>query len=157
MRHSRRTVVRLAAAGVVAVVVGCDQREHSTAPELGPDLAVDAPKPQMYSPTIDDEFDRLAKEEIPGFGGLYFDEDLNPVIYLTDPNRRTDAERWVEEVQTALGSTGRTLVVRKADYYFSQLCRWRDMVSSVMTRDGVFSLASITTITNSVTSTATWM
>lgn len=140
MIYHRRASVGLAAAAVVVGFVACDEAEHATAPRVGPRLSVEEPFPATVRPTVDQEFDRLAREEIPGFGGFYFDQDLNPVVFLTDPERRAEADRWVSGVQQALVAPSREMVVRKADFNFTQLSQWRAQLRQLFTRDGVFSL-----------------
>lgn len=87
--------------------------------------------------TIDDEFARLAKEEVPGFGGFFFDEHLTPVVYLTDPSRSEAARQFVEQVQGRLNAPARGMVVLQARYDFAELKSSLDRLLPLLSQDGV--------------------
>jgi hypothetical protein len=90
--------------------------------------------------TIDDEFDRIAREDIPGFGGFFFDENQNPVVYLVDLDERAAAETFVADVEARWALQHRDVIVRRADFDFTQLRQWRDRLGPLLTNDGVFTL-----------------
>lgn len=85
--------------------------------------------------TIDMEFADLADSQLPGFGGLYYDEDGVPVVYLKDTSRVSTARERVRAflARGALGNGSRLgeidraisgLRVRSARYDYRELYDW---------------------------------
>lgn len=83
----------------------------------------------LQSPrTLDDELVRMA-EEVPGFGGLYHDEDGTPHVFLTDLTQLPKVQAFNEDV-----------LVHRGDFDFRDLDRWRQSLVALMNRPGVVSL-----------------
>lgn len=86
MLQSRSLNVLLAS----LVVGACADSTRPTAemPQIA--LRREFPKEGRGSPrwTIDDEFEYVARYEVPGFGGSYFDEEMTPTVWLTNPGQR---------------------------------------------------------------------
>ena len=74
--------------------------------------------------SLDDEFAQQA-EEVPGFGGLYLDEEGVTHVYLQDLSR----EREVQGL-------GERVVVQQGDYDFRDLLAWKDEVRPQLTERG---------------------
>lgn len=72
--------------------------------------------------SLDEEFARLA-EEIPGFGGLYLDEEGTTHVYLQDLSRAEDVQDLGESVE-----------VHQGDYDFRDLFAWKDEVRELLGR-----------------------
>lgn len=68
-------------------------------------------------------------EEIRGFGGLYYDEQGRPNVYLTDV-------REGETLRKAFGE----VIVKEGDYDFKQLAGWRAELRSALNVPGVVML-----------------
>ena len=77
--------------------------------------------------SIDDELIRIGRE-IPGFGGLYYDEQGRPNVYLLapeGPGRR------------ALKRLGAEVLVHRGDYEIARLLDWRRQLRPVLALAGV--------------------
>lgn len=99
--------------------------------------------------TLDDEFADLVAE-IPGFGGLYYDADGAPVVYMKNPSQLNGARARVaaflgrgahgntSRLMQITGEVGR-LRVRSARYDFRELRGWYDalLMPAVFTIPGV--------------------
>lgn len=77
--------------------------------------------------SLDHEFARMA-EEVPGFGGLYYDEDGFAHVYLTDPSR------------AATLGLGDDVVVHEAEFDFPTLQAWRINLRDLLADDAVVTL-----------------
>ena len=145
---------------VAALLSGCDDtlapvdpvsessRSMPTAPgaALNGTAARTSPSSPLQVPpvTINDEFARLARAEIPGFGGFFFDEQGNTVVQLVDRGQATKA---AEVLMRDLGNRrillrdGREalkpLVFRQADYSFLQLQDWFEKADELFRISGV--------------------
>ena len=78
--------------------------------------------------TLDQEYARLA-EEVPGFGGLYLDEDGVTHVYLTDLSREKEAQDLGDRVE-----------VHQGDYDFRDLFAWKDEVRPFLAERGAIYL-----------------
>src|SRR6185295_7218467 len=76
--------------------------------------------------SADRELARMGRE-IPGFGGLFYDGQGRPNVYLLDP-RGTGA---------ALKSLGQEVVVRQGEYEFARLLAWRYELRPLLALPGV--------------------
>jgi hypothetical protein len=74
--------------------------------------------------SLDEQYARLA-ESVPGFGGLYLDEEGTTHVYLQDLSR----EREVQNL-------GERVVVHQGDYDFRDLYAWREEVRSQLAERG---------------------
>lgn len=74
----------------------------------------------------DDELVRLGAS-IPGFGGLFYDEEGSPNVYLVDPGRTGPVVK----------SLGAGVRIRQADYEFRELVGWRLELRALLGLPGV--------------------
>jgi hypothetical protein len=98
--------------------------------------------PQFW--TSDDEFARVARAEVPGFAGFYFDDDGTPVILLKDLRQSEAAEQYLAaELENIFQETGyRVPIFRKVTHDFADLKGWFDKLNALMSpsRRDVYSL-----------------
>ena len=137
MKHH---VGRLIAVTITIGLVACADETPPTQPDTDASASV-SPEQRAMPWTIDDEYDRIAREEIPGFAGYYLDENQNPVVLLKDPSQRSAAETWAVARTGELGLSTGAVVIKPASYDFTQLKQWRDKVlPTVFNRDDFVSL-----------------
>jgi hypothetical protein len=136
--------------GVVTVstllISGCESWSTPAEPMASIDLrGVGAPASvlssgQRHLRTLDEEFAWLAAEVVPGgFGGLFFDENQNLTIYLTDTSQRGAAVAALIPYLTARDLRLRggrrvdlnNMRVLSGRYDFFQLNQWKDQLSAV--------------------------
>lgn len=88
--------------------------------------------------TPDDEFLRL-NDELPGFGGLFFDRDGVPQVFLTQPSERERAMTAVDAylVRQGVPTIAAGLVVHQAQYEFRQLAAWHHLFKQRADLSGV--------------------
>lgn len=86
--------------------------------------------------TIDEEFARVAREVVPGFGGLYFDEFGVPVVWLKDAASRSVAQAWVNSLRRLPGALAKTIATRVARYDWDALNTWRDSLRAHLSWEG---------------------
>jgi hypothetical protein len=77
--------------------------------------------------SVDADFVRMG-HEIPGFGGLFYDEQGRPTVYLLDP----EGARKI-----ALKSLGTEARIQQGDYEFERLLGWRVELRPVLALPGV--------------------
>ena len=77
--------------------------------------------------STDQELVRMGRE-IPGFGGLYYDGQGRPNVYLLDPDGAG---------RSALKSLGAEVVVHRGDYELERLVDWRLDLRPVLSLPGV--------------------
>ena len=77
--------------------------------------------------SVDDELVQMGRE-IPGFGGLYYDERGRPNVYLLDPDSAG---------RTALKRLGDEVLVHRGDYEFERLLNWRLELRPILAMPGV--------------------
>ncbi|HEY0554671.1 MAG TPA: hypothetical protein VGG20_10410 [Thermoanaerobaculia bacterium] len=80
-----------------------------------PGLALAAVRPEPPNPG-DDEMLQMARA-LPGFGGLFYDAEGYPNVYLRDPA--------APAALSTLKSLGSEVRVRQGDYDFAQLVEWK--------------------------------
>lgn len=78
---------------VFAAAIACTEGP-STGPTAHRAVSVDVGTVQSHGRTTDEEYQRIASEEIAGFAGFYLDEHDNVVVLLTDLGQREIAERY---------------------------------------------------------------
>lgn len=106
----------------------------------GGDLGTEAPEFTPTVPvTLDDVFWDIA-QQVPEFGGLYFDEQGQATVVLTNVGALADAEQAVFEIldHERLGTDMLTPV--EGDYGFIDLQEWRKAGRDVLGLDGVTGL-----------------
>lgn len=87
------------------------------------------------TPSIDEEFAELAKQ-IPGFGGLYYDENGAAHAYLKDAGKASSLGglRLLED------KVGAAVDVKPGQYDWLQLSGWRNKVANVLSDPAVIYL-----------------
>ena len=80
--------------------------------------------------SADDELVRMGRE-IPGFGGLYYDGQGRPNVFLLNPDGAG---------RTALKRLGDEILVHRGDYEFKRLLDWRLTLRPVLALPGVIFL-----------------
>jgi hypothetical protein len=78
-------------------------------------------------PSVDDELVQMG-HEIPGFGGLYYDREGRPNVYLLEPD---GAPRML------LKSLGAEVRIHQGAYTFERLLRWRLELRSLLALPGL--------------------
>src|SRR5215218_10320054 len=89
--------------------------------------AATPPRDEYPVRSVDGELARMGRE-IPGFGGLYYDERGRPNVYLLDPHGAG---------RTALKSLGTEVLVHRGDYEFKRLLEWRLELRPILALPGV--------------------
>jgi hypothetical protein len=119
-------------------VLGCSA-DHVTAPATrsGGDgrMALEASlfKP---APTIDEEFERVARDSIKGFAGEFLDETGTPTVLLTDLAQAPKGlARAAHLGAFQKGGVNKAPVARRVRYDFLALMQWRDSVAAGIGRD----------------------
>jgi hypothetical protein len=82
---------------------------------------------ESFVGSADDELLRIGRE-IPGFGGLFYDEQGRPTVYLLDPQGAG---------ASALKSLGPEVRVRRGEYEFARLLDWRLKLRPLLALPGV--------------------
>ena len=82
-------------------------------------------RPALSVRSVDDELVRIGRE-IPGFGGLFYDEQGRPTVYLLNPEDRS-----------AVKSLGADVRVLQGDYEFERLLAWRHEMRPFLGLPGV--------------------
>jgi len=77
--------------------------------------------------SVDEELVRMGRQ-IPGFGGLYYDEQGRPNVYLLNPEGAG---------RRALKSLGAEVRVHRGDYEFERLLEWRLELRPLLAAPGV--------------------
>lgn len=133
------------AAGLVLVTAGFAVHGGSPTP-VGPLGAAARPAPQGTVGSVEDEFAALS-QQIPGFGGFAFDAGGNMIVHLKDPAQEAVARqvlgsylnRWSGNPRSQ--SATRSIIVRTAQFDFSQLSGWRGQLRPAVL--GVAGVASL--------------
>jgi hypothetical protein len=135
--------------GLIAVISACDTPNDPTGLRSSTEGSF-SPRSLSRPATLDDEFERVAREEVPGFAGHYLDDEGRSVVLLADAAQRTAAERYVAAYRAKVGRVAGRPLMKTVRYDFIQLKRWRDLVIPFMRGDGVFTL-DIDEVDNRVT------
>lgn len=142
------TALLLVFTGLSFLVLSCDllENENDEDGDMGTILML-SEEPQN---TIHDDF-LLVSEAIPDFAGFFFDEDGNPNVGLKnpDPDRVSEIRGVLENVFgsdiLSRGDNPRrpvpapVLVLRKADFTFTELFLWFQMLDIVFEVESVVS------------------
>lgn len=114
-------------AALLALVVGavlataCREASPPTGPSGAPTFVTIQEVSQDPAP------DPMAVAQVvPGFGGYFLDETGVPTVYLTDPNRRPEAEQALAGFLADRGFTAADLRVRQGSYDWLQLDAWHE-------------------------------
>lgn len=85
--------------------------------------------------TIDERFAKIA-QNVPGFGGMFLDEQGKLNIYLTDKTRVASAQAEIASVFGNSVPQGDVRVLR-GDFDFTELKNWHDRMLALFDIDGV--------------------
>lgn len=96
----RKLILLLAVTMVIATIVSTDASLTSAAPTTQVDAAA----------TLDDLFAQIA-DSMPGFGGVFFDDEGTQSMYLVDPAQRSRAEVAVPNAECEAGPCGMPVLV----------------------------------------------
>lgn len=140
---------------ILLMLTAACQNDRLTDPLLGHAAYDDIPNsgsPHGQVPlTSDDDFDRIARNEVPGFGGYYFDDQGTPTVRLTSRGQAEGAKRFVQirlqahrrghddRMRRNPGASD-TIRVVAADYDFTQLKGWGDRLQTAVGQSGVHML-----------------
>ena len=111
-------------------------------------VAAFAAGPHGAPPGLDGRFVQLA-QQVPGFGGYFFDANGDLNVYLTDLSRADEARAAVAEVAIQRGPSPQRLltrpaaiIVRHGDFDFLQLDEWHQQMRAAWSIPGVVSFDS---------------
>lgn len=140
--RSRRAMASSSLAGLL-LLAGCSDTLPPTGPSAPDPSASGAPLAQIYQRPHEARFQNLSRE-IPAFGGYFYDQNGDLVVYLTDPAQAAAARAAIapllaeKRLSAHQQPTAPDIVVREARYTFLQLAAWRDRMT-----DEVLSLAGV--------------
>jgi hypothetical protein len=77
--------------------------------------------------SVDEELARMGRE-VPGFGGLFYDPEGRPNVYLFDPEGKS---------ASSLKSLGTEVRIRRGDYEFQRLLDWKVELRPLLSLPGV--------------------
>jgi len=113
--------------------------------QSAPSFAAPSPDRNAHRHDRDAQLAAIA-ERVPGFGGVFFDEDGRPTVYVRDLSRAQEARAAVVDLlagrQTRRGGSAAALdagdiVVRRGDYDFGRLVEWKQSLIDVLSLPGV--------------------
>ena len=139
--HQYEVKLFILAVGILFLLVGCtadnpvnselNAKETNTlTPEINP-----SKNPARFS--VDEQFAEIARRE-PSFGGLFFDDAGVLNLVLTDVGKETAVRSVISDV----ASSNTMLLsapshVKKAEYNFLELKKWRDLIVRKGFIDGI--------------------
>lgn len=140
-KSSLQVPFALLAVGLAAA--GCDTDRSISAPDDAVASRGALPPQAQAGLTTDDEFARAARNESPGFAGFYLQNDGTPVILLTDPGQRGQAQRYLagllaESRKGRHAKAPQTPQFRTVAYDFAQLKGWFDKLEDLPGREDVY-------------------
>ena len=129
-------------AGLV-LLAGCHDQSEPLGVS-GPPAASSDLKTQPVGPYgLDGEFARIARS-VPGFGGLFFDDEGNPVVYLTDLSQQAAARiavapilrrrQYVVGLAASPRAASQNVVFRQGEFSFNALLAWADQITGAVFR-----------------------
>ena len=138
MRHVKTAGLRLSML-LIAGLVGCQEHPTDPQPNVPEPQNSAAPSPRPEAPSLDEWF-VLTARQVPGFAGIYYDQQGVRVIRLVDVTKRAAAEAALAERLAEFPAAAGTRVLR-ADYNFLELDEWRSLARhAVMLVPGITSL-----------------
>lgn len=150
MTSALRSFKRCMSVGLLIGLAGCegDLAFPGTPAEQPQRQVASLPQPARAKPhSIDDEFARIARDEIPGFGGYYFDAHGRFTMYLKNPRTSVGARaamlRNLNGRKFAVGGDQiqvSEIEVRGGAYDFAELDAWRGRARATLQIPGVVSL-----------------
>jgi hypothetical protein len=137
----RRSIVLLLAA---VVGLGACTELEPTAPDFDASFNRATAPGQQRLLGLDAEFARMARE-VPGFGGMFVDEDGRLNVYMAPGQARKAAttQDVVQSIGRSLRARGRDMpaasevVIRQADYDFLQLAGWNERMVPMLREPGI--------------------
>lgn len=99
-------------------------------PDVAEDLSAKAPR------TMDDQLHEVA-EKVPGFGGMFLEEDILKV-YLVNPEKKSAAEEAIASVFGRERIPREGIQVLRGEYSFTQLKEWHNRMGGLFDIQGVF-------------------
>lgn len=147
--HNNRTASILALLVAVLFASGCDtdgltsqaDTGLSTQADTGLSTSSEAARSASDYVTLDERLAHVA-QEVPGFGGLFLDEQGHVNIYLRDPAKTTEAAASVIHSLVSSGSVplrfseAPTRVIQ-GHYDFVQLLEWKEAAHKLLEVNGV--------------------
>lgn len=118
---------------VAASLAACDRDDP-----VNPEPAMSSSASSAAAPehlTLDEEWARAARQEVPGFAGYYLDASGAAVVLLTNPGARGAAAAYI-----ARGRGPAVGAVRQVRWDFAQLTSWSDQLAPLFGRAGVNTL-----------------
>lgn len=88
MPHGPKCVVYVLAIALFAGTAACTSDAPTTPPFGVTGTRVVSDTLRTAELSLDEEYTRIAREEIPGFAGYYFDKNEQLVVLLVDMSRR---------------------------------------------------------------------
>jgi hypothetical protein len=123
---------------VSVALTACGDQPQSPADASSAPALQSAAAPLSW--TIDDEFERIAREEVPGFAGDYLLPDGTPVVRLVNAGHRVAAQRVVNVRRARAGLPPAVIQVRSADFDFIALRGFRDALMPLLEQDRAFAI-----------------
>ncbi len=123
---------------LVALGGGCDSAtDLADSAPTAKDALVGAAKPEPADlRTLDERFAEIA-EQVPGFGGFFFDESGQLAVYLKDAQQHSRAMAAISNIVGAERVAQSQTRVLQADYDFLQLKTWKAQVLDLAHLPGV--------------------
>lgn len=136
------TPARSIAAFTFVALAACADDPMSSPIEPVPSMADRNPAGAGRIRTLDDRLTELA-DQLPGFGGLYYDDSGAPVVFLTDVSRAALARTAVRSfLEFDLGRSRAAaaiprLRVLRGDYDFRELAQWHRLIALELRVPGI--------------------
>lgn len=119
-------------------ILACTENTQPTGPREG---TAAAPPPTMArAVSIDDEFARAARADVPGFAGYYIREDGRLVIQLARGGQRLAAEQFVGALRARRAPMRQAPIIQAVNYDFVQLQAFRERLRPSLSTAGLLSL-----------------
>lgn len=134
-RHFWKAPIVLGALSVGIVSCGRETTPTGPAGLVQPQLS----RQPVTAPTVNEEFERVALEEVPGFGGLFLNEAGETVVRLTTLEYVEQARDYARRRGQHSFAGQQRIVVWEADYDFAQLARWERLLLPAIVDGGVLS------------------
>lgn len=127
----------LVACGVLAACADHEELHTLTGPSQDSEAVL--PDQDGYR-TSDDEWARIAQEEIPGFAGVYYDDSGDLVILLTDAAKGGTASDYLRQRLSPYGeAAGGGVRYEAVKYDFAQLQKWAGQMNDALQLPNVYS------------------
>jgi len=137
MRHHGIAAVGLIAA-LAMVLGGCGFFKPALKTRQSDEMLQPQAVGQDKVETIDDLFAEVVRR-VPAFGGMFFDENDNSIlyVYLLNPEQKVEAERAIAKVFGLERVPRGRIQVLQGQYSFLELKQWHDRLIDVLVIPGV--------------------